>query len=112
MISLSVDLLLRGRAPFVGLPHRVTGYRPPEVRPSPPPCGWSTGFFATPLGNGRRPIPRLRPAYASLCLALSGFDIAPTVHLQSSRKYRFSPKFRPNIPITNTLPPHFTKKHT
>ena len=29
----------RVRLPFVGLPHGVTGWRPPEVRPSPPPCG-------------------------------------------------------------------------
>ena len=44
----SVRLLLRVFAPFVGLPHGVTGCRPPEVRPSPPPCGWSTGFITTP----------------------------------------------------------------
>ena len=39
MISASVRLLLRVRLPLVGLPHGVTGCRPPEVLPSPPPCG-------------------------------------------------------------------------
>src|SRR5262245_21418922 len=38
-INLCVDLLLRVFLPLVGLPHGVTGWRPPEVRPSPPPCG-------------------------------------------------------------------------
>ena len=31
-----------------GLPHGDTGGRPPELLPSPPPSGWSTGFMATP----------------------------------------------------------------
>ena len=48
--------------PFVGTPHGVTGCRPPDVRPSPPPWGWSTGFIATPRTLGRRPNHRLRPA--------------------------------------------------
>src|SRR5687767_15825468 len=47
MIILSVCLLWRVRAPFVGLPHRVTRGRAPEGRPSPPPCGGSTGRLAT-----------------------------------------------------------------
>jgi Gnt-I system high-affinity gluconate transporter len=33
-----------------------------QVLPSPPPCGWSTGFIATPLTVGRIPIQRFRPA--------------------------------------------------
>src|SRR3546814_20064893 len=37
-------------------------FRSPDVRPSPPPCGWSTGFFATPRVSGRLPSQRLRPA--------------------------------------------------
>lgn len=36
-ISLSVRLLVRVLWPLVGTPHGVTGCRPPEVRPSPPP---------------------------------------------------------------------------
>src|SRR3989441_1047086 len=39
MISRSVALLCRVFLPLVGLPHGVTGWRPPEVLPSPPPCG-------------------------------------------------------------------------
>src|SRR5215469_5740212 len=41
----SVCLLFRVLYPRVGFPHGVTGWRPPEVRPSPPPRGWSTGFM-------------------------------------------------------------------
>ena len=54
-MNLLVALFDRVRAPLVGLPHGVTGCRPPEVRPSPPPCGWSIGFIATPRTLGRRP---------------------------------------------------------
>src|SRR3954453_6483763 len=57
-----VDLLLRVFLPLVGLPHGVTGWRPPEVRPSPPSCGWSIGFIETPMLCGLRPSKRLRPA--------------------------------------------------
>src|SRR3954449_375202 len=85
MIILSVALFERVRAPLVGLPHGVTGWRPPEVRPSPPPCGWSTGFLATPRVSGRLPIQRVRPALAKVWLPLSGFDTAPTVAMQSER---------------------------
>src|SRR6185437_188168 len=47
-MSRSVRLLLRVLKPRVGWPQGVTGWRPPEVLPSPPPCGWSTGFMVTP----------------------------------------------------------------
>src|SRR3979490_1520721 len=57
-----VDLFERVFLPLVGLPHEVTGCRPPGVRPSPPPCGWSTGFMETPRLWGLRPSQRLRPA--------------------------------------------------
>ena len=33
------------------------------VFPSPPPIGWSTGFFATPRTCGRTPNHRLLPAF-------------------------------------------------
>src|SRR5271166_3123693 len=39
MMNLVVDLFLRVFLPLVGNPQGVTGCRPPEVRPSPPPCG-------------------------------------------------------------------------
>src|SRR5579875_3348247 len=61
-IRRSVALLCRVFLPLVGCPQGVTGWRPPEVRPSPPPWGWSTGFIATPRTDGRRPSQRLRPA--------------------------------------------------
>ena len=51
----SVRGLLRVLYPRVGCPQGVTGLRPPEVRPSPPPCGWSIGFITTPRTEGRRP---------------------------------------------------------
>jgi hypothetical protein len=38
-IILSVRLFLRVLYPLVGTPHGETGCLPPEVRPSPPPCG-------------------------------------------------------------------------
>ena len=62
---LSVALFERVFLPLVGLPHGLTGCRPPEVRPSPPPCGWSTGFIVTPRLCGRWPSHRLRPALPS-----------------------------------------------
>src|SRR5581483_4525540 len=64
-IHLSVRLLLRVLKPRVGWPHGVTGWRPPEVLPSPPPCGWSTGFIVTPRLCGVLPSQRVRPALPS-----------------------------------------------
>ena len=62
-INLSDSLCLRRvRLPSVGTPHGVTGCRPPFDLPSPPPCGWSTGFIAEPRTVGRLPCQRLRPA--------------------------------------------------
>ena len=49
--------------PFVIKPQGVQEGRPPEDLPSPPPCGWSTGFIATPRTTGRLPNQRLRPAF-------------------------------------------------
>src|SRR3989304_775158 len=46
-------------------PHGEVGWRPPELLPSPPPSGWSTGFIATPRTDGRLRIHRLRPALPS-----------------------------------------------
>jgi hypothetical protein len=61
-------MLLRVRKPLHGTPHGVQLGRPPEVRPSPPPCGWSMGFIATPRTVGRRPSHRDAPALPSLRL--------------------------------------------
>src|SRR5438874_11508339 len=74
-----VDLLRRVFLPLVGKPHGVTGWRPPEVRPSPPPCGWSIGFMATPRLCRRQPSQRVRPALPIELLIWSGCDTAPHV---------------------------------
>jgi len=50
--------------PFVGREYGVTEGRPPFVLPWPPPCGWSTGFIATPRTDGRILNQRLRPAFS------------------------------------------------
>src|SRR5581483_2437244 len=77
-----VRLFLRVLAPLVGLPHGVTGWRPPLVRPSPPPCGWSIGFMAVPRTEGRLPFQTLRPALAMISFIWSGLETAPTVAMQ------------------------------
>src|SRR2546427_515805 len=74
-----------------GLPHGLTGWRPPELLPSPPPSGWSTGFMATPRTVGRRPFHRLRPALPSLMLPCSELPTSPTVARQVASTRRISP---------------------
>src|SRR5512147_2635881 len=88
----SVRLLFRVLAPLVGLPHGVTGWRPPEVLPSPPPCGWSTGFMTTPRLCGFLPSQRLRPALPRDTFLWSMFPIWPTVALQEARILGTSPE--------------------
>src|SRR5215470_1014472 len=90
-MNLSVRLLLRVLYPRVGCPHGVTGLRPPEVLPSPPPCGWSTGFIATPRLCDRRPFQRERPALPNETFSCSMFPTWPTVALQTSGTRRTSP---------------------
>src|SRR6476659_10379995 len=96
-MNLVVDLFLRVFLPLVGKPHGVTGCRPPEVRPSPPPCGWSIGFIDTPRLCGRRPIQRLRPALPIEVFMLSGFETAPIVPMQRPLTRRCSPEFSRRI---------------
>src|SRR6476646_295524 len=91
-MNLVVDLFLRVFLPLVGKPQGVTGCRPPEVRPSPPPCGWSTGFMATPRTTGFLPFHRMRPALPIETFELSGFDTAPTVAMQPAGTMRVSPE--------------------
>src|ERR1700734_3972405 len=74
-----------------GLPHGLTGCRPPEVLPSPPPIGWSTGFIATPRTVGRLPFHRLRPALPSLMLPCSALPTSPIVARQAASTRRISP---------------------
>ena len=65
-MNLSVTLLDLVLYPLVGTPHGDTGSLPPDVLPSPPPCGWSTGFITTPLTVGLTPLHLLAPALPSL----------------------------------------------
>src|SRR5579859_2676009 len=90
-MNLLVDLLWRVFLPLVGLPHGVTGWRPPDVLPSPPPCGWSIGFITTPRTEGRLPSQRFRPALPMTMFWWSGFDTAPIVARHSLRTRRNSP---------------------
>src|SRR5579862_4410439 len=90
-ISRSVALLARVFLPLVGLPHGVTGWRPPEDLPSPPPCGWSIGFMATPRTDGRLPFHRIRPALPQLMFDCSALPTSPTVARQRASTLRISP---------------------
>src|SRR5262249_15498557 len=105
-MNLAVDLLRRVFLPLVGNPQGVTGWRPPDVRPSPPPCGWSMGCMVPPRLWGTRPSQRLRAALPIETFMLSGFDTAPTVAMhrpctrrcsaELSRRMTYSPS-RPTI---------------
>src|SRR3954454_2391419 len=74
-----------------GLPHGLTGCRPPDDLPSPPPSGWSTGFMATPRTVGRLPFQRIRPALPQLMLDCSALPTSPTVARQRRSTLRISP---------------------
>src|SRR6185295_757253 len=91
-INLLVRLLRRVLYPFVGTPHGVTGWRPPDVLPSPPPWGWSTGFMETPRLWGLRPSQRVRPAFPPETFLWSMLPIWPTVARQSTATMRTSPE--------------------
>src|SRR5262245_16424386 len=90
-IKRCVRLLFRVLAPLVGLPQGVTGWRPPEVLPSPPPWGWSIGFIATPRLWGRRPSQRVRPALPSDTFLWSRLPTWPMVATHSTCTIRISP---------------------
>src|SRR5215218_8469139 len=92
MMYLSVALFLRVLEPLVGLPHGVTGWRPPEVLPSPPPCGWSTGFMETPRLCGFLPSQRLRPALPYDTFLWSMLPSCPMVAEHSMCTLRTSPE--------------------
>src|SRR5215204_5600692 len=91
-INLSDSLCLRRvRLPSVGTPQGVTGWRPPFDLPSPPPCGWSTGFIAEPRTVGRLPRQRLRPALPPVMFSWSTLPTWPIVARHVSRTRRSSP---------------------
>src|SRR4051794_9867447 len=83
---------LRLRVRPSGLPQGETGWRPPEVLPSPPPCGWSTGFMTTPRTVGRLPFHRMRPALPQLMFDCSALPTSPTVARQRTSTKRISPE--------------------
>src|SRR5215470_7563878 len=98
-INLSDSLCLRRvRLPSVGTPQGVTGWRPPFDLPSPPPCGWSTGFIAEPRTVGRLPLQRLRPALPPVTFSWSTLPTWPTVARQVSGTRRISPEGSRNVP--------------
>src|SRR5215216_1201184 len=88
----------RVRLPSVGTPHGVTGWRPPFDLPSPPPCGWSTGFMAEPRTAGRLPRHLLRPAFPPEMFSWSVFRTWPIVARQVSETRRSSPEGRRRTP--------------
>src|SRR3954452_3198205 len=92
--TMRASLGLRRRVRPSGLPFGLTGWRPPEVLPSPPPCGWSTGFMTTPRTVGRLPRQRLRPALPQLMLAWSELPTSPTVARLRTSTLRISPEGR------------------
>src|SRR4051794_16257237 len=87
---ISSDFLPFLRVRPSGLPHGDTGWRPPELLPSPPPSGWSTGVMATPRTCGRLPFQRLRPALPIFTRPASLLPTEPTVPRQSMGTRRIS----------------------
>src|SRR6266853_1662898 len=72
------------------LPQGEVGGRPPDVLPSPPPSGWSTGFIATPRTRGRRPSQRVLPALPTDSSSCSALPTSPIVARHSPRIIRIS----------------------
>src|SRR5581483_11774643 len=79
---------LRVFPPLASTPVGEHGLRPPAVRPSPPPIGWSCGFWLVPRLCGLRPFHRFRPAFPRLMFMWSGLDTVPSVarHLADTRR--------------------------
>src|SRR6056297_3577888 len=85
-------LRLRVRLPSVFLPHGLIGDGIPiGALPSPPPCGWSTGFIAEPRTVGRLPDHRLRPALPIDRLSWSTLPTRPIVARHRTSTIRISP---------------------
>src|SRR5438309_3262260 len=82
---------LRVLPPLARTPVGLHGCLPPEVRPSPPPIGWLTGFIDVPRLCGLRPSQRLRPALPRLRFMWSALPIMPIVARHSELTRRTSP---------------------
>src|SRR5215218_932790 len=88
---------------MVGTPQGVIGWLPSGEAPSPPPCGWSTGFMAVPRVCGRTPMWRLRPALPTVTFWWSALPTTPTVARQSARTMRISPEGRRSVAMSPSL---------
>src|SRR3989344_2870012 len=85
----------------VGLPHMETARRRPRPwRPSPPPCGWSTGFIADPRTVGRTPVQRVRPAFPYTNKLCSLLETCPTLAQHALIIFRIVP----DGSLTNVYP--------
>src|SRR5579871_3611041 len=69
--------------PLARTPVGLHGCLPPDVRPSPPPIGWLTGFIDVPRLCGLRPIQRFRPALPRLMFMCSALPMVPMVARQA-----------------------------
>src|SRR5439155_27186422 len=83
---------LRVLPPLASTPVGEHGWRPPAVRPSPPPIGWLTGFIDVPRLCGRRPFQRTRPALPRLMFMWSALPIVPMVARQLALTRRTLPE--------------------
>src|SRR5436309_8814785 len=86
--------LLRVLPPLDSTPVGLHGWRPPAVRPSPPPIGWLTGFIDVPRLCGLRPSQRLRPALPRLMFMWSALPMVPMVARHAELTRRTSPEGR------------------
>src|SRR5438105_15626497 len=77
--------------PLARTPVGLQGWRPPAVRPSPPPIGWLTGFIEVPRLCGLRPMCRFRPALPRLTVMCSALPMDPMVARHSLDTRRTSP---------------------
>src|SRR4051812_48172895 len=93
------------------LPQGDVGGRPPELLPSPPPSGWSTGFIATPRTLGRLPSQRLLPALPTDSSSCSALPTLPMVARQRPCTSRISVErsrtvtYSPSLATTCALDP-------
>src|SRR5262245_5732777 len=94
MAELDGFRLFRVLPPLASTPVGLHGWRPPAVRPSPPPIGWLTGFIDVPRLCGLRPSQRLRPALPRLMFMCSALPIEPMVARHSELTRRISPEGR------------------
>src|SRR3990172_11091559 len=75
-----------------GTPQGVHGGLPPELLPSPPPSGWSTGFITTPLTCGLFPSHLDLPALPEDRFSCSGLLTCPIVATQPAATRLTSPE--------------------